>query len=98
MSVGQPVQYLPLDGDAEIKENTSGGMAVNDNVKSQIENGEPMAAIITRIWSPSCVNLIIFPDCSHPVIRTSVSQGTGRGNWNYYLQKDPAPESPVTAG
>ena len=88
MTTGQSVQYLARpfpenEGDYnEIANDTfGGGMADNDNVKSQISNKEPMAAIITRVWGPSTVNLIVFPDCSHPVFRTSVTLGTGAGNF-----------------
>lgn len=36
-------------------------------------------AIITRVWSDTCVNLTVFPDAAEPFFKTSVLLCEGRG-------------------
>lgn len=31
-------------------------------------------AVVTRVWSDTCVNLTVFPDFGEPVLKTSVNQ------------------------
>jgi hypothetical protein len=31
-------------------------------------------AMINRVWSDICVNLVVFPDCQAPVTKPSVTQ------------------------
>lgn len=49
--------------------------------------GKERPAIVTHVWSDTCVNLFVFPDGTYdrPVpiqpTRTSVMQGDGLGEW-----------------
>ncbi|MFD0997708.1 hypothetical protein ACFQ21_00250 [Ohtaekwangia kribbensis] len=71
VAVGQIVQYNPGSIESE-----SHDLPLNSNVKSQIENREPVAAMVVRVWSATTVNLLIFPDCGPAVMRTSVPANT----------------------
>lgn len=56
-SVGRIVHFFPTELDDEARSNGNSG---------------PVAAVITRVWDESMVNLTIFPDAMHPTPRTSV--------------------------
>lgn len=51
--------------------------------------GELRAAIVTRVWNDTCVNLAVFWDGEMvpveglPARVTSVVQGTGDGQWDW---------------
>lgn len=53
--------------------------------------GEVRAAIVTRVWSDTCVNLSVFWDASDsatlPQHVTSVVQGSGEGHWDWPIQQ-----------
>lgn len=43
-------------------------------------------AIINRVWTDECVNLIVFPDCSVPTVQTSATYheaGDGDYGWRW---------------
>lgn len=44
-------------------------------------------AIINRVWSPTCVNVTVFPDCAPPYSKTSLTlaePGTLKeGEWQW---------------
>jgi hypothetical protein len=49
---------------------------------------EPLAAVITRVWSDTCVNLEVFgsaagPDETQGRFPTSVVQGPGPRTWSW---------------
>lgn len=44
----------------------------NDEVARSNHNRNEIAAIVTRVWSESCVNIKIVPDCGPMQDRTSV--------------------------
>lgn len=52
------------------------------------EIGEEYAAIITKVWTPECVNLQVFMD-SDVLPVTSVRQGEENNQWDWMpFQKD----------
>jgi hypothetical protein len=54
----------------------------NDDV---FANGgvKDVPAVITAVWSDSCVNLKVFCDGPRDTWVTSVSEGTGERNWSW---------------
>ena len=66
--VGDVVLYYPHESD-----------------KTAFSNGHPgpIAAIITRVWSDTTVNLKIIPDCGAVEDRSSVTFGTSKYNWSW---------------
>lgn len=43
--------------------------------RSEASNGSTEhPAIITPVWSDTCVNLTVFPDYGAPILKTSVNQ------------------------
>jgi len=68
--IGETVLYYPADGEVEARSQT---------------NTEPLAAIITRLWSGDMVNLSVFPDgAGGTVSKTSVksrAQASGGAYW-----------------
>lgn len=40
-------------------------------------------AIITRVWTPTCVNLKVLTDGCHDLWKTSVSLGGGQHQWHW---------------
>lgn len=74
-SVGRVVHYFPPLEDREARANGNDG---------------PLAAIITRVWSDTGVNLTVFPDFAFPIARSSVFKrspgATGpspSGDWDW---------------
>lgn len=57
--VGQTVQFFPAPRD-------SGALGNGQR------HGDPVAAIVTRVWQDDYVNLAVFADTDPPVARTSV--------------------------
>lgn len=46
-------------------------------------------AIITRVWTDTCVNLTVFPDCGAPVVQTSVVEdeaGLQQTGWRWPIR------------
>ena len=42
---------------------------------SQWSNGVgngPYPAVVTRVWTPTCINLKVLPDCNEPFDATSI--------------------------
>lgn len=58
-TVGRIVHFYPNEADYTARSNG-------------VKPGEPLAAIITRVWNEDGVNLTIFPDAAAPLSRTSV--------------------------
>lgn len=76
-TIGRVVHYFPGENDAAGQSN---GNKADD----------PVAAVITRVWSDVCVNLTVLLDDHPPVVRSSVllaGSGTGSGGdnarWNW---------------
>jgi len=44
-------------------------------------DGYVMPAIITKVWTPKCVNLQIFIESPMLLLKTSVLQGNEKGQW-----------------
>jgi hypothetical protein len=54
--------------------------------RSELSNGvTEHPAIVNRVWSDTCVNLTVFPDCGHPIIKTSVLQNEDMSEGNQTL-------------
>jgi hypothetical protein len=54
--------------------------------RSEHSNGiDEHPALVNRVWSTECVNLVVFPDCGVPVNKTSVMQNESltEGNQSY---------------
>jgi hypothetical protein len=51
-------------------------------------------ALINRVWSDTCVNLVVFPDCGVPMNKTSVvlNEDTTEGNQTYAWRWPPRVE------
>lgn len=68
--IGETVLYYPADGEVEARSQT---------------NTEPLAAIITRLWSGDMVNLSVFPDgAGGTVSKTSVKSRAGASGGAYW--------------
>lgn len=53
-------------------------------MKDVLNNGSTIApAIITRVWTHTCVNLKILYDGTHDEWKTSVSLGVAEGQWSF---------------
>lgn len=46
-------------------------------------DGEPLAAIIVKVWNDTCVNLAVIDESGTLSARTSVVQGDEPGKWNW---------------
>lgn len=71
-TIGRIVHFRPADGDTAARNNYS------DSAAEVI-----LPAIITRVWSDTCVNLTIFPDNAAPFTRTSVTFGEAKFGWEW---------------
>ncbi len=53
----------------------------------------PCAAVITRVWKDSVVNLTVFRDGMTSVTpRMNIAQGSTPGCWDWPVREDAAPE------
>lgn len=48
---------------------------------AQTPEGQKLAALITEVFSDTCVALAVFPPGGTPLSRSSVILGTGAGQW-----------------
>jgi hypothetical protein len=76
--IGQSVEFFTKDESRHSNGNKEG----------------PYAAIVTRVWSPTCVNLKVLPDCGEIYDSTSVSldasddgSGGGYSRWRFPLHR-----------
>lgn len=54
---------------------------------NKVTPGEPIAAVVVRVWSSTCVNLMVLPDGPTPFWFTSVSESVdepGEGVNSYW--------------
>ena len=49
-------------------------------------SAETAPAVITRVWSDTCVNLKVLADGPYDLWKTSVMQGDGAHNWNWLVR------------
>lgn len=66
-SVGRIVHYYPSENEPHLF----------------AEVGEPVAAIITRVWTDECVNLQLFTNSGRTPHLTSRCRGEGDGEWRW---------------
>ncbi len=63
-----------------------------DSEKHINNQGLDAPAIITRVWSETCVNLKVLNDGIENTWKTSVPQGDGAYQWSWPTIVAPAPE------
>lgn len=64
--------------------------------RSELSNGShEHPAVINRVWSDTCVNLTVFPDCGAPVSKTSVvlNESLTEGDQSFAWRWPPRVES-----
>lgn len=62
------------------------GRIVHYFVNRAVKDGQPYPAIITHVFSETCVNLFVFSDATYPFdgqLRSSVVRGDGPGCWDW---------------
>jgi hypothetical protein len=74
-TVSDTVMFFPALDDADCRTN-------------YLKEDEGIPALVTRVWSPDCVNLTVFPDNGVPQCRTSINKAKvfGRAepfSWNW---------------
>lgn len=50
------------------------------------EAGQVCAALVLRVWSPTCANLKVFLDGEPTYWATSRSEGEGEGRWSIWAR------------
>jgi hypothetical protein len=70
-SIGRIVHFI-------LNDYITAGFITNGQVQ-----GERVAAIVTRVWSDTCVNLRLILDGDAVPLVTSVVQGTEPGQWEW---------------
>lgn len=78
--IGETVLFYPNPGDSVAKSNY---------------NDQPIPAIVTRVWSHSCVNVKIIPDCGPMQDRTSVVHLSLNPAGYHFVYLSDASEAPM---
>jgi hypothetical protein len=73
-TVGRIVMYIPTTEDLKKFEDAQGNYG---------ESVKKLPAIITNVWSDTCVNLKVIGDAPIDLWRTSMNLGDQPGNWNW---------------
>lgn len=83
----QQVPIVEVSTPEPVEENDMGSLAptVSRIVHYTDTNGVDTAAIVTKVWSDTTVNLTLFPDYhTADALRVeSVSEGSGPGTWHW---------------
>ena len=70
---------------ARIKKNTDDSSAwplgAQAHIGNDVEPGQQFPMMVTKVWSPGCVNGQVFLDGSDCFWATSVTEGTGGQTW-----------------
>lgn len=75
-TVGRIVHYIATESDAKAWNSVQSS-------KNAIHEGDHLAAIVVRIWSPQTVNLQVLPDGEGSYWKTSIHDGEQPGSWHW---------------